>query len=788
MRTLGFWGLMLAVGWGAAPAAAQVLVIGDGTAAMPLICAIRASGPTVRVVPTDTAFDGTVDLTGIRTIVLLDGNEWTADMPAAGERQIVDFVNAGGGFVVDEWVLWEIGVAGRYGGLAPLLGGTYVTWTTAPDTYRVAMPAHPVLTGVPATFAVASHPFSRMTLAAGTTALVNGDTVGAAVSTVSPGMGHSVRFAVANTYGAFDWLANPNLLRIFLQSVHWAGGLPIAAGGIDPAPIAAACRAGADADRDGVLDGLDNCPATANPGQEDRDSDGRGDVCDNCPMAPNALQQDADMDGRGDACDACPGDAMDDADGDGVCGDVDVCPSVPDPGQTDTDGDGDGDACDPDDDEDGVADLGDCAPRDPAVHPGAEEVCNGIDDDCDAMEDEGLGSRTCGAGACMRVVPNCVGGVPTTCTTGMAAPELCNGADDDCDGMADEDFAIGAMCAAGNGVCRRVGSTVCAPDGSAGCTAVPGTGGVERCGNLLDDDCDGGVDEGFDVGAPCTTGVGACARPGALVCARDGLSATCSAMAAAPGEERCGDGIDGDCDGTVDEGFDVGASCSSGIGACSRTGTQVCSVDGRTTRCNASAGMPDSELCATGVDDDCDGMVDETSELEPCVDPRSRMDSDRDGIDDLREANAATDPLSPDSDGDGIDDGVEWGKGMAPRDTDGDGIIDALDGDDDADGVPSAVEGEVDGDGDGVPAYLDPDEGPDAGMPIPDAGSPDAGGVDAGGGGADAGAADAGRRAKSDDGGCGCHVPGQAPRGGAGVALVMMALAMVATRRPRRTR
>ncbi len=42
-----------------------------------------------------------------------------------------------------------------------------------------------------------------------------------------------------------------------------------------------------DADGDGVLDGLDNCPNVANPGQEDADGDGVGDACDQCANRPD---------------------------------------------------------------------------------------------------------------------------------------------------------------------------------------------------------------------------------------------------------------------------------------------------------------------------------------------------------------------------------------------------------------------------------------------------------------------------------------------------------------------
>lgn len=46
------------------------------------------------------------------------------------------------------------------------------------------------------------------------------------------------------------------------------------------------------------------------------------------------------------------------------------------------------DACQVDVDSDGDPDFGDCAPVDPAVFLGADEVCNGFDDDCDGAIDE----------------------------------------------------------------------------------------------------------------------------------------------------------------------------------------------------------------------------------------------------------------------------------------------------------------------------------------------------------------------------------------------------------------
>jgi hypothetical protein len=82
--------------------------------------------------------------------------------------------------------------------------------------------------------------------------------------------------------------------------------------------------------------------------------------------------------------------------------------------------------------------------------------------------------------------------------------EACNGADDNCDGVADEGCGCtpGQMqpcgddlqSAVGVGVCRA-GTMVCSPEGRWGaCTGA--TGPREEVCNRVDDDCDGEVDEG----------------------------------------------------------------------------------------------------------------------------------------------------------------------------------------------------------------------------------------------------------------------------------------------------
>ena len=95
-------------------------------------------------------------------------------------------------------------------------------------------------------------------------------------------------------------------------------------------------------------------------------------------------------------------------------------------------------------DEDGFLDADDCAPADPTIHPGAAELCDGLDNDCDPATADGtqeawLGMACDGADldSCAAGVYTCASGSKSCTDDARTENDVCDGVDNDCDGTTD---------------------------------------------------------------------------------------------------------------------------------------------------------------------------------------------------------------------------------------------------------------------------------------------------------------------------------------------------------------
>lgn len=214
-------------------------------------------------------------------------------------------------------------------------------------------------------------------------------------------------------------------------------------------------------------------------------------------------------------------------------------------------------------------DHSDCNDLDRTVHPGAQESCNDLDDDCDGQKDNGLafqsywpdadsdnhGSSSAAAQASCRPLSGKVNNNSdcddTRPSVHPGSAEACNDLDDNCDGRKDEgNPGGGASCGTGQpGVCSK--GTLTCQGGSLTCPRDRGPSS-ELC-NQLDDDCDNQTDEDFPLkGQSCTAGQGVCARSGGYLCKADFSGTYCDASPGSPTAAAC-DGLDNDCDGVADE-------------------------------------------------------------------------------------------------------------------------------------------------------------------------------------------------------------------------------------------
>ncbi|MBN1654486.1 MAG: hypothetical protein JXA30_12010 [Deltaproteobacteria bacterium] len=212
------------------------------------------------------------------------------------------------------------------------------------------------------------------------------------------------------------------------------------------------------------------------------------------------------------------------------------------------------------------------------------EQCNGLDDDCDGEIDEEA---------------------DTSCFTGEVGCEKLDSGEWECQGI----------CRTGSQYCVN-GALVGACTGQ----VLPSVFG-EICGRspAVDDDCDGEVDETCTcirgetqecyTGPEGTANVGAC-KSGEQTCLFD-FYGPCTGQTL-PADETCeNQGVDNDCDGDEDE-VETGAMCSTGKPGRCAWGTTACQGDD--TVCEAF-NDPIAEIC-NGTDDDCDGSIDEDFDLQ----------------------------------------------------------------------------------------------------------------------------------------------------------------------------
>ncbi len=403
-----------------------------------------------------------------------------------------------------------------------------------------------------------------------------------------------------------------------------------------------------------VGDDCDDADATVFPGAEEV-CDGEDNDCDG--VVDNGAESlpyytDADADGYGDdaavlwGCEQPAGTAE-------LGGDCDDADPAYNPGATEEDCEDPNDYnCDgsvgySDLDADGFAACAECDDANPAVNPDAIEVCNTIDDDCDSLVDDdddsldlastspvyadvdadGYGDSNAPAWVCdagagwVADATDCDDSRPDI---NPAAAEVCNGIDDDCDSLVDDsDDSLDTSTASawysdgdGDGygddatamlACESPVGTVATTGDCDDADAAYNPGATEAdCADPNDYNCDGSVGWSDDD----ADGFAACEE--------------CDDANAAnfPGATEVCDGADNDCDGTVDESDAVDASVwyadadIDGYGDAA-TAQTACDAPAGTvadaTDCddgNVSVNPAQVEVC-NGVDDNCDGSVDE---------------------------------------------------------------------------------------------------------------------------------------------------------------------------------
>ena len=271
------------------------------------------------------------------------------------------------------------------------------------------------------------------------------------------------------------------------------------------------------------------------------------------------------------------------------------------------------------------------------------EFCNDVDDNCDGKVDEGCDKDADGyCDSALNVIgkPAACPKGPGDCSDdpkiknnanlfNPGATEMCDGLDNNCDGKIDEPFAkLTLVCSKGLGACKAAGVYVCSGDGTdVACNAKDIAPIAEICDGALDENCDGKIDEGCDADADgyCAVGM-TLAKDLSKVCAKGGGDCAANDLGVNPGAvEICND-KDDNCDGNIDEGCD-----DDGDKYCDATMVvvgipKICLLTtsgpktGKGDDCDDTTNKANPgllEVCGDGIDNNCNGVKDEAAACQP---------------------------------------------------------------------------------------------------------------------------------------------------------------------------